>query len=36
MLVFSAPMLALYLVSIGVSYMVHPVTRKKRAAKAAA
>lgn len=35
MCVFAAPMLALYLISIGVSYMVHPVTRRKRAEKAA-
>ena len=30
MCVFAAPMLLLYLISIGVSYMVHPATRKKR------
>jgi sec-independent protein translocase protein TatC len=35
MCVFAAPMLGLYLVSIGVSYMVHPVTRKRRKEKAA-
>jgi sec-independent protein translocase protein TatC len=35
MCVFAAPMLGLYLVSIGVSYMVHPVTRRRRAEKAA-
>ncbi|HEX4005686.1 MAG TPA: twin-arginine translocase subunit TatC [Acidobacteriaceae bacterium] len=34
MCVFAAPMLVLYLVSIGVSWMVHPVSRKRRAAKA--
>jgi sec-independent protein translocase protein TatC len=33
MCVFAAPMLALYLISIGVSWMVHPVSRKRRAAK---
>lgn len=36
MCVFAAPMLGLYLISIGVSWFVHPVTRKKRKAKAAA
>ncbi|HLJ77301.1 MAG TPA: twin-arginine translocase subunit TatC [Acidobacteriaceae bacterium] len=35
MCVFAAPMLALYLISIGVSYLVHPASRRKRAAKAA-
>lgn len=35
MCVFSAPMLGLYFISIGVSWMVHPATRRKRAAKAA-
>jgi len=35
MCVFASPMLILYLVGIGVAYMVHPATRKKRAAKAA-
>jgi sec-independent protein translocase protein TatC len=30
MCVFATPMLVLYLISIGVSYMVHPATRKKR------
>jgi sec-independent protein translocase protein TatC len=36
MCVFASPMLVLYVLSIGVSYVVHPATRKKRAAKAAA
>jgi sec-independent protein translocase protein TatC len=36
MCVFASPMLALYLLSIGVSWFVHPKTRRKRAAKAAA
>lgn len=36
MCVFATPMLTLYLISIGVSWFVHPVTRRKRAAKAAA
>jgi sec-independent protein translocase protein TatC len=35
MCVFAAPMLGLYLLSIGVSYAVHPATRRKRAEKAA-
>ena len=35
MCVFATPMLALYLLSIGVSWFVHPATRRKRAAKAA-
>lgn len=35
MCVFAAPMLALYLVSIGVAWFVHPVSRRKRAEKAA-
>jgi sec-independent protein translocase protein TatC len=35
MCVFAAPMLGLYLLSIGVSYVVHPATRRKRAEKAA-
>ncbi len=30
MCVFATPMLVLYLISIGVSYMVHPATRRKR------
>ena len=30
MCVFATPMLCLYLISIGVSYLVHPATRKKR------
>ncbi|MBV8113701.1 MAG: twin-arginine translocase subunit TatC [Silvibacterium sp.] len=30
MCVFAAPMLCLYLLSIGVSYLVHPATRRKR------
>ena len=34
MCVFATPMLGLYLASIGVSWFVHPVTRKKRKAKA--
>ena len=32
MCVFALPMLTLYLISIGVSYIVHPTQRKKRAA----
>jgi sec-independent protein translocase protein TatC len=35
MCVFASPMLVLYVLSIGVSYLVHPATRKKRSAKAA-
>jgi sec-independent protein translocase protein TatC len=35
MCVFAAPMLGLYLLGIGVSYVVHPATRRKRAEKAA-
>ena len=35
MCVFASPMLVLYIVSIGVSYLVHPKTRKRRAEKAA-
>ena len=34
MCVFAAPMLALYVLSIGVSWMVHPTTRAARKAKA--
>jgi sec-independent protein translocase protein TatC len=34
MCVFASPMMALYLLSIGVSWFVHPATRKRRAAKA--
>jgi sec-independent protein translocase protein TatC len=30
MCVFAAPMLALYLVSIGVAYMVHPSRRNRK------
>jgi sec-independent protein translocase protein TatC len=30
MCVFAAPMIVLYLVSIGVAYLVHPKQRKKR------
>jgi sec-independent protein translocase protein TatC len=30
MLVFAAPMLGLYVISIGVAYLVHPKHRKKR------
>ena len=30
MCVFATPMLVLYLISIGVSYMVHPATRRRR------
>jgi sec-independent protein translocase protein TatC len=30
MCIFAAPMLILYLISIGVAYMVHPNQRKKR------
>ncbi len=36
MCVFASPMLVLYVISIGVSWFVHPTSRKKRAAKAAA
>ncbi|MGA7887522.1 MAG: twin-arginine translocase subunit TatC [Acidobacteriaceae bacterium] len=36
MCVFASPMLILYVLSIGVSWFVHPATRRKRAAKAAA
>jgi sec-independent protein translocase protein TatC len=36
MCVFASPMLVLYLLGIGVSWLVHPATRKRRAAKAAA
>jgi sec-independent protein translocase protein TatC len=36
MCVFASPMLVLYLLGIGVSWMVHPATRKRRAAKASA
>lgn len=35
MCVFATPMLTLYLISIGVSWFVHPKTRKKRREKAA-
>ncbi|MGB9146156.1 MAG: twin-arginine translocase subunit TatC [Acidobacteriaceae bacterium] len=35
MCVFASPMLVLYVLSIGVSWFVHPATRRKRAAKAA-
>jgi sec-independent protein translocase protein TatC len=31
MCVFASPMLVLYLISIGVSFMVHPARRRKRA-----
>jgi sec-independent protein translocase protein TatC len=34
MCIFASPMLVLYLLGIGVSYVVHPATRKRRAAKA--
>ena len=34
MCVFASPMLVLYLLGIGVSYIVHPATRKRRAEKA--
>jgi sec-independent protein translocase protein TatC len=34
MCVFASPMLVLYLISIGVSFMVHPARRRKRAAEA--
>ena len=30
MCIFAAPMVILYMVSIGVAYMVHPKQRKKR------
>ena len=30
MCIFAAPMIVLYLLSIGVAYMVHPKQRKKR------
>ena len=36
MCVFASPMLVLYLLGIGVSWMVHPATRKRSAAEAAA
>lgn len=36
MCIFAAPMLALYLLSIGVAHMVHPDRRKKRAKQGAA
>ncbi|HZQ92315.1 MAG TPA: twin-arginine translocase subunit TatC [Terriglobales bacterium] len=36
MCIFAAPMVALYLLSIGVAWIVHPAQRKKRAAKKAA
>jgi sec-independent protein translocase protein TatC len=36
MCVFASPMLVLYLLGIGVSYIVHPASRKRRAAKASA
>jgi sec-independent protein translocase protein TatC len=35
MCVFASPMLILYVLSIGVSWFVHPATRRKRAARAA-
>jgi sec-independent protein translocase protein TatC len=35
MCVFASPMLVLYLIGIGVSYLVHPASRRRRAAKAA-
>jgi len=35
MCVFATPMLTLYVISIGVSWFVHPAQRKKRSAKAA-
>jgi sec-independent protein translocase protein TatC len=35
MCVFAAPMLALYALSIGVSWLVHPKQREARKAKAA-
>jgi sec-independent protein translocase protein TatC len=34
MCVFAAPMLVLYLISIGVAYMVHPSRRERKAQKA--
>ena len=34
MCVFAAPMLVLYLISIGVAYMVHPSRREKKAQQA--
>jgi len=34
MCVFASPMLVLYLISIGVSFLVHPARRRKRAAEA--
>jgi len=36
MCVFASPMLVLYLLGIGVSYLVHPATRRRRAEKAGA
>ncbi|HKD76059.1 MAG TPA: twin-arginine translocase subunit TatC, partial [Ktedonobacterales bacterium] len=35
MCIFAAPMIVLYLLSIGIAWFVHPAQRKKRAAKAA-
>jgi sec-independent protein translocase protein TatC len=35
MCIFAAPMIVLYLFSIGIAWFVHPTQRKKRAAKAA-
>jgi len=34
MCIFAAPMMVLYLISIGIAWFVHPAQRKKRAAKA--
>jgi sec-independent protein translocase protein TatC len=33
MCIFAAPMIALYVLSIGIAWMVHPSQRKKRAEK---
>ena len=35
MCIFAAPMIVLYLVSIGIAWFVHPTQRKKRAEKGA-
>ena len=33
MCIFAAPMIALYVLSIGIAWLVHPVQRRKRAQK---
>ncbi len=35
MCIFAAPMVALYMASIGIAYLVHPTQRKKRAERKA-